>query len=305
MTRDVNDSSSESEFEDDPSTEEGEQISEPSENDSRTLNNVRGELIRKQERSAAQLQDQIGMLTESMQRMADAMADAAEKRVQAPIPAAHAQQPISQYTPNPSINQYTDEQLQVALSSGQLTAAQEREIGRVLSERTTDQKVARMFEIRDAESKKANAALEAKDAALASFPALRDPRSEFSRRYKAALDTQRANYGTFPTDEFDVANRLARQMGVEVSKLVTPGFIGKPGSVAPEKPVDEYAGPKEAEVREITDSLKYAMPLRRNPKTGRMERKEFNIKRIKERAKRYNEERVAGLRGQPKLRGGQ
>jgi len=304
MAKRVNEPSPGSQFVDVPDDDDENDVTpEPDANDSRTLDNVRGELLRKQERDNAQTQEQIGMLAESMQKLADSMANA--QVAPRPAPAPQAPDPISQYTPNPRVGEYTDEQLQTALRSGQLTPAQEKEIDRVLSERGTTRTVTELLDQRDAQHKQTTAASEAHEAAVAAFPALLDARSEFSRRHKTALDAQRTAHGAFPTDEFDVANRIARQMGVEVSKVVNQGYIGRPDSHAPDKTIEEYTGPPEAELREISESLKYAMPLRRNPKTGRMERKQFNIKRVKERAKRYNQERDAGLRGQRKIRGGQ
>lgn len=263
----------------------------------RTLDNVRGELLRKQEKDAAQLQEQIALLHDSVQKMAEAFQSQAKQFAERPQPARPQQpmQPNPWGAPAPSPDEYTDEQLQQALRSGRLTNDQAQEVQRMLNERRIESKTKEMFEKRDREQALSAAEAEAENAALQSFPALRDPNSEFSRKVNTALEAQRNQFGKFPHDKFDVANRVARQMGVEASRIVTPGYVGKPEASDP-KPSDEIEGMPEDRIKQIAENLKYALPVRRNPKTGRMERKQFNLKRIKERSKRYAEERDLRLR---------
>lgn len=269
-----------------------------SEGEGRTLDNVRGELLRKQEKDAARLQEQIALLHDSVQKMADAFQSQARQFAERPQPARPQQpmQPSPWGAPTPPPEEYTDEQLQMALRSGRLTPDQTREVERLLNERRVEAKTRELFDKRDREQKLSAAEQEAETAALQSFPALRDPNSEFARKVNAALERQREEFGKFPHDKFDVANRIARQMGVEVSRIVTPGYVGKPEASDPKPSDDEPQGMPDDRIREIAENLRYALPVKRNPKTGRMERKQFNLKRIKERSKRYAEERDLHLR---------
>ena len=111
-------------------------------------------------------------------------------------------------------------------------------------------------------------------------------------------------FGENPYDKFDVANRVARIMGVEVAKVVTPGYVGKTESAALQPEDDEPEGQSEEEIRDIASNLRYAMPIRRNPETGKMERKKFNLKRIKERSKKYEANKRVFMQGR-KIKGGQ
>jgi hypothetical protein len=269
-----------------------------SEGEGRTLDNVRGELLRKQEKDAAQLQEQIALLHDSVQKMAEAFQSQAKNMAERPQPARPQQpmQPNPWGAPTPAPDEYTDEQLQQALRSGRLTPEQSREVERMLNERRVESKTKELFEKRDREQQMAAAEADAENAALQSFPALRDPNSEFSRKVNAALETQRNQFGKFPHDKFDVANRVARQMGVEASRIVTPGYVGKPEASDPRPSDDEPEGLPDDRIKQIAENLKYALPVKRNPKTGRMERKQFNLKRIKERSKRYAAERDLRLR---------
>jgi len=279
---DVFDDSSSSEFEGDSASPGGQSGGNQPKNDGRSLENLRGELLRKQEK----LEEQIASLTKNIGTLASALTQR-----QGSVPAAPAPQQrplVSSYgAPNPDIAEYTDEQLQQVLMSGQLNPAQARVIERLLEKRELKREMASEFQQRDKQQLMSAAQAEAQAAAHAAFPALRDPNSEFARRVDAALNQQRERFGAFPMDEFDVANRIARQMGVEVSRVVTPGYIGKPEGG--EKPVEEPQGPSDAELTEIAHNLRYAMPIKRNPQTGKMERKKFNLQRIRERSKRYTE----------------
>ena len=279
---DVFDSSSGSEFEGDSASPGGQSGGNQPKNDGRSLENLRGELLRKQEK----LEGQIAALTDNISKLAGALTQR-----QGSVPAAPVmpQRPaVSPYgAPNPDINEYTDEQLQQVLGSGQLNPYQVRVIEQLLTERRIERKTSELLDKRDKQHLVTSAQAEARDAAQSSFPALRDPNSEFSRKVSAALKQQRESFGEFPMDEFDVANRIARQMGVEMSRVVTPGYIGKPEGG--EKPVEESQGPSDEELTEIAHNLRYAMPIKRNPQTGKMERKKFNLQRIRERSKRYTE----------------
>lgn len=279
---DVFDSSSESEFEGDAASTGGQSGGNQPKNDGRSLENLRGELLRKQEK----LEAQIAALSEGIGKIAGALSQRPATQPAAPV---QPQRPVvSPYgAPNPDISEYTDEQLQQVLGSGQLNPYQVRVIEQLLTERRIERKTAEMLDKREKQHLVSAANTEAREAAHAAFPALRDPNSEFSRRVASALQQQRERFGDFPMDEFDVANRVARQMGVEVSRVVTPGYIGKPEGG--EKPVEEDRGPSDEELTQIAENLRYAMPIKRNPQTGKMERKKFNLQRIRERSKRYTE----------------
>lgn len=286
--KDVFDDSSTSEFEDDTDSSAGKPDGTKSKNDGRSLDNVRGEFSRKHD----ELKAQVAGLTDAVQKMANALTarmqtpDARPTPTQPPV-----QRPIvSPYgAPNPDINEYTDEQLQQALASGRLDPYQTRVIEGILSERRIERKTQELFEQRDRKQVVSRAQAEAHEAALAAFPALRDSNSEFAQRVAGALKAQRDTFGPFPTDEFDVARRVADSMGLQASRITIPGYIGKPEGGDKEDAVEDDVGMSDDEIAEIAHNLRYAMPLRRNPETGKMERKKFNLKRIKERSKRYQE----------------
>lgn len=270
-----------------------------SEGEGRTLENVRGELLRKQDKDAAQLREQIALLHDSVLKMADAFQSQQKVFHEARQPQRQQQAPFQQSpwgAPPPPPEEYTDEQLQQALRSGRLTPEQAREVERMLTDRRVSAQTQELFEKRDRAQKMSAAEAEAESAALQSFPALRDPSSEFAKRVNSALDAQRKEFGKFPHDKFDVANRVARQMGVEVSRIVTPGYVGKPEAADPKPSNDEPEGLPEDRIKQIAENLRYALPVKRNPQTGKMERKQFNLKRIKERSKRYAAERDLHLR---------
>jgi len=281
MSEDVFDDSSSLELEGDSASPGGQTGSNKPDGKGRTLDNLRAELLRKNEK----LEEQVASLTENINKLTGVLTQRA-------VPTPDAVQPqrplVSQYgAPNPDINEYTDEQLQQVLASGQLNPAQARLIDRLLVKREMKREMATEFDSRDKQQTVAQAQAESQQAAHAAFPALRDPSSEFSKRVGAALNKQREQFGKFPMDEFDVANRVARQMGVEVSRVVTPGYIGKPEGG--DKQVEEPTGPTTEQLAEIAGNLRYAMPIKRNPQTGKMERKKFNLERIRERSKRYTE----------------
>lgn len=284
MAEDVFDSSSGSEFEDDNASPGGQTGSKESKNDSRTFAEYQGENNRK----IGDLQKQIATVTEAVLKLTEAVSKKQTTPTQAPPATRQFTQP--QYgVPNPDISEYTDEQLQQALASGRLDPTLQRAVEGVLAERKIERKTVELFEKRDQAQRVSAAEAEAERIALASFPALRDPNSDFSRRVEAAIEQRQARFGKHPQDKLDVARDVAAAMGVQASRVVTPGYVGRTeGGEQP--PVDEGAqGMPDDEIAQIAHNLRYAMPLRRNPETGKMERKKFNLKRIKERSKRYEE----------------
>lgn len=290
MSEDVFDSSSESEFEDDPSSGEGNEPSTPSKNDGRSVENIYGEFSRKNK----QLQEQISGLAESVQKLTEAFTKQnsdetrAQRFQQGYSPAApSAPRAVPQHAAA-DLSGYSDEQLQQALASGQLSAYQRQLVEQALQERKFDQRLESRLKEREKQSEVSRLRMEAEEAALTAFPALQNKNSEFARRVEAELAQQRAKYGEFPTDKFDVANRIARVMGIEVSRIVTPGYIGRPESQGAE-PDEGPEGQSDEEIRDIASNLRYALPIRLNPETGKMERKKFNLKRIKERSKEYEQ----------------
>jgi hypothetical protein len=162
--------------------------------------------------------------------------------------------------------------------------------------------VDKLFEAKEKQSHQARLKAESHEAALAAFPALREKDSEFSRRVQARLDERQQAFGSTPTEEFDVANQVAREMGVEVSRVVAPGFVGRPESASQPEPEEGPQGIDMDRAAEIARNLQYALPLRRNPETGKMERKKFNLANIKERSKEY-EEHAAVYKGGRKIGG--
>jgi hypothetical protein len=301
MSEDVTGSSSESEFEDDSGTPAGEQGSIEVPERGRSVDNLAAEFNRKQ----AKLQEQIAGLTESVQKLAQAFVQGQqpqrfEQGNQPPPPPPQRQVPQHAAA---DLSNYTDEQLQQALASGQLSAYQTKVIEEALQERRLDRRLEAKFAETQKQSQTERLRAESEEAALAAFPALKDKNSEFSRRVEAALSDQRRQLGEFPTDRFDVANRVARIMGVEVSRVITPGFVAKPDSTQADD-VEEPSGQTEDEIRAIAANLRYALPLRHDPVTGKMERKKFNLKRIQERSKQYEQNKRAYMPGR-RIRGGQ
>jgi len=245
----------------------------------RTLENVRGELVRKHDKLAEQiasLQDGIGKLSEAILN-----------RQQAPV-SPQAPPTVSPYgAPSPVLAGYTDEQLQQALASGALSPYQRQVIEGLIQDRRLERKTSELFAQKQREGDLTRARSESEANAKQAFPALRDGNSEFSKRVSTELKKQRDQFGEFPTDAFDVANRIARQMGVEVSRTAR-GFSGAPEGNNASVPDAPALGLDDDELKRIAEKLQYAMPLKRDAQ-GRMVRKKFNLENIKERNKRYDE----------------
>jgi hypothetical protein len=263
----------------------------------RSIDNLRGELLRKQDKAVTQLQEQIAMLNDGFQKMAQAFQSAnAQRQTQSQVPPPPAE-PVTKYgSPNPPVERYTDEQLHVALQSGRLTPHQAKEVERLLEERRVEAKTKELFEQRDKQQQFSADRTKADAEALAAFPALRDPQSEFSQKVNAELEARRAAYGETPFDKADAASRVARQMGIDATRVVSQGYVGSSEAGEPAL-VAEPEGPPDEELQQIARNLRYALPIKQNPKTGKMERKEFNMKRVKQRAVRYAKTREQGLGG--------
>lgn len=301
---DVIDTSSVSESDDESGTPSGHQGSNTSKGEGRSLDNIKREFDRKQEK----LESQVAALTEATEKLANlllaAKGQAEDQEFNqgnrpsfVPTPARNR---IPQHAAG-DLSEFTDVQLQQALDSGQLSPNQARAVRDLLQERTFDSKFEQKFQAREKQTRRQQLREESEHAALVAFPALRDKNSEFYRKVSVALQQQRSIIGEVETDTFDVANRVARQMGVEVARVVTPGYVGRPGD-EPEPKAEEPQGQTEEQIREIAASLRYALPIKLNPKTGKMERQKFNLKRIQERSKRYTENESVFKQGR-KVRG--
>ena len=259
----------------------------------RTADQVRGELLRKQEK----LHSEIAGLKGMVQSLLDAnksQQPAQQQQFGTPV----APGPVSPFgAPRPLAN-FSDGDLDVALNSPTMNAYQKEVIRREQAERYDERKFEQRFEQRHKQEQISTLKKESEKAALSAFPALRDSSSEFSRRVEAELASQRQLIGEVPTDKYDVANRIARSMGIDVSRAAVPGFTAPAGGGEDNRKQSEVQPSlSDDKIKELEARFAHTLPSDVD-KDGKVVRRKFNTQRIKERSKDYKQvEGVARSRG--------
>ncbi len=267
--------------------------------DGRTLDNVRGELLRKH----GQLSDQIAELTKTVgklvegfgQRQQQPQAQTTWQQGSPYVPQGQSQVyqpgPVSPFGAPRPLASFTDEQL-VNFANGPTATSYQKEAVRVeIEERRQERRFDQMFQMRDREQRVNNLKTQAETAALASFPALRDPASDFSRKVEAELQMQRGlGIPESPYERYDAANRVARAMGLEVSRAVVPGFTAP---AAGDRPADTRRDePQSILSDEAIDQLarrfEHALPIDVKP-DGKAVRRKFDKKKLSEAGKQYGQ----------------
>lgn len=264
--------------------------------DGRTAEQVRGEMQRKYDKLNTKIDELsagIKTLTERFGVPQQGQAPA----MQAPQRPIQPSQVASPYGAPRPLAQYSAEQLQQALDSPSIPEGQKRLISQELYDREQDRRFDERFLARERQSRVNSIKTQSEEAALKRFPALRDPDSEFSRRVDAALTQQRQELGEFPTDKFDIAVRIADSMGLEVKRAIVPGYTAPSNGERPNEGRD--AGPQfdPIEAQKLAKRFEYTLPSDID-KDGKVVRRKFNMDRVKDRSKFYQEnEAIARTRG--------
>lgn len=255
---------------------------QPGSQGGRTLENLQGEFNRKY--------TQLGERFEALQGQIEKLVTVLQPKQPAQQPVARG--PVSPFgAPRSSLEQFSDEHIANYLADPNITPYQ-RQVLEV--EQATRRQLAltnQVFDQRMQQQQMDATKAQAEQAALAAFPALRDPGSDFSQKVKAALQFRRQRFGEFPTDVYDVANNVAREMGLGETRAVTPGtftaggFQANPAPAAPKKSKNELT---EADIERIGERLAHALPSDRQA-DGKMKRRTWNKKRVQERSKMYAE----------------
>ena len=291
MAEDVFDSSSESTPEGSSASPGGDLGSTEPDGKGRTLENLQRETQRKFE----DLEGKMGLIVDGINKLTGLAANpqAPQPPVRQPQAAPQGQFPqVSQFgAPNPDLNQYSVGDLQQALTLNHWTPQQRQVLQAAANDKHLEAKADTLFADRERHAALTQARKESDEAASQSFPALDNPQSDFARRVETALVEERKLFGEHPRDRFNVANRVAREMGVEVARVVTPGYSAPASSNEPAPSADEPAMPSDDEIAVKAQDLKYAMPMRLNPKTGKLERVKFNKERLKSRIQNYAKDR--------------
>jgi hypothetical protein len=254
---------------------------------------VYGELSRKHK----QLSGQIDQLAKAVNTLVERSAQKVEQRQPQRYdggytPAPAPQQAASPYGAPRLLSGYSDEQLNEALRAGGLTPDNQTAVRTELSLRERERWFDNQFATRERQKIVNDLKQRSEKAAYDSFPALRDPESELSRRVEAELQEQRRLIGEVPTDKLDVANRVALQMGVRGTRVFAPGYA--PQSDGGES-TRESSKPKtkpilsDGQIDSLSKKFASTMPYDTDPKTGMPVRRKFNTKRIRENAQQYAE----------------
>jgi len=251
----------------------------------RSLENLHGEFTRKY----SQLSDRF----ESLQ----AGIEAISKKLGATGPGPAAQ-PSSPTPPSPfgapratSLSDFSDEHIDSYLQGGTLTPYQRQLLETEKATRAQARFANQIWDQRKQQEDLASEKSRAEQAAFQAFPSLRDSNSEFSQKVKSALVARRQRFGEFPTDVYDVANNVAREMGIGEARAITPGSFVAPGfqeRTAPAAPKPRKHELNETDLERIGERLASALPSDRQG-DGKMKRRTFNKTRLKERSKMYAE----------------
>lgn len=246
----------------------------------RSVENLHGEFTRKHN----QLAEKFDTLQGDIRTLMSKLAGPAEPQ-QAP------QAPVSPFGAPRPLQQFSDEYITQYLEKPDLTPYQRQVL---VSEQQTRNQLKFANQIWD-QRREQERVMEEKQravmAAEAAFPALRDKSSEFSQRVQRDLQSRRQRFGEFPTDVYDVANNVAREMGIGEARAYTPNTYvasgpqdrGEPRVQKPRK--HELT---EEDVNRIGSRLADALPSDRQG-DGKMKRRTFNKQRIKDRSKLYAE----------------
>lgn len=246
----------------------------------RSVENLHGEFTRKHN----QLAEKFESLQGDIRTLMNKLAGPAEPQ-QAP------QTPVSPFGAPRPLQQFSDEYITSYLEKPDLTPYQRQVL--VTEQQTRNQlKFAnQIWDQRREQERVAEEKARAAMAAEAAFPALRDKSSEFSQRVQQQLQSRRSRFGEFPTDIYDVANNVAREMGIGETRAYTPDtFVasGPQDRGAPRVQKPRKHELTEDDVNRIGSRLADALPSDRQA-DGKMKRRTFNKQRIKDRSKMYAE----------------
>lgn len=255
---------------------------QPGSQSGRTLENLQGEFNRKY--------TQLGERFEALQGQIEKLVTVLQPKQPAESPASRGVSPFGAPRVN-ALEQFSDEHIANYLADGSITPYQRQVLEAEQGRRTRLAEANQIFDQRMAAQENAATKQQAEQAALAAFPALRDPSSDFAQKVKAALQFRRQRFGEFPTDVYDVANNVAREMGLGETRAVTPGtftaggYQANPTPAAPKRARNELT---EADIERIGSRLADALPSDRQA-DGKMKRRQWNKKRVQERSKMYAE----------------
>ncbi len=266
---------------------------------------VRGELLRKHDKLAEQVMQIAQGVSQLIEKSSQPAPGATRSPYTPQASAAAPQAPVSQYGAPRQLDNFSDDQLEVALQTPSVPENQRIIIRRELEERRQDRRLDQRLDQRERLQRVNGLKQQSESAALASFPALRDPSSEFSRRVEADLKHQRAEYGEFPTDKFDVANRVARAMGLEVTRAVVPGYTAPAGggNDRNDRREVEETVLKDTEIEALARKFENAGTMPIDIKNGRGVRRKFDKAKIKDLSRGYGEAQGAYRNRGIKVRG--
>ena len=254
----------------------------------RSIDNVYGEFSRKY----SKIEERLEGLYQGIEAITQKLGSAPAPQ-QAPAPPAQqfGPGPVSPFGAPRPLAHFSDEHIEAYLRDNTLTPYQRNILETEKVTRNQAKLANQIWDQRAAQERLASTKSQAEQAAMAAFPALRDSASEFSQKVKVALQQRRSQFGEFPTDVYDVANAVSREMGLGETRAVTPstftasGFQDNQPRPASKPRRNEL---NDADVERISSRLANALPSDRQA-DGKMTRRKFNTKRLKERSKMYSE----------------
>lgn len=270
-----------------PGTPAGQEGSKGAGGDGRTLENVRGELLRKHKDLDTKVSQLLDGINELKSRFGAPAPQQNQPGYVAPQAPPAVPNPIaSPYGAPRALASYNDDALQAALVSPSIPDYQKSVIRVELDTRVQERRIDQAIEHRQRQERVNSLKVQSDKAAKDRYPALRDSDSEFSRRVEAEFQA-RKQLGETPTSFADAANAVAQEMNVEVSR-VTRGFTAAahnddapPASQVESSMTDE-------QIADIAGRFADSLPTDIDPKTGRPVRRKFKSESIRERAKQYN-----------------
>jgi hypothetical protein len=245
----------------------------------RTIDNVRGELVRKLEDSEKRSDAKLDAI---LSRMDNIQTDIAG-RTQEP-----ADKPASTTGGNP-LDSYSVDQLQAAMVNENIDDATKQSIQAYIPVRVAREEARRIGDENRLVDAAARTKQEANQAAVDRYPDLVDPATALHKEVNRIL-LARGSQTQNPTAVLDAANEAAARLGVGIkSQSRQPRVPGKPGGLGNQAPVtdqsgEEYEGMTDAEIDAIAPKLAHL--LGRN-KDGTQ--KTFDKTFIKERSKLYKD----------------
>jgi hypothetical protein len=245
----------------------------------RNLENVYGEFSRKY----GQLSERFDAIQQGIEALTKQLGGQQAAKPQAP------QSPVSPFGAPRALQDFSDEYITQYLNNPELTPYQRQILVNEQAARNQLKLANQVWDQRREQERVLEEKGRAEQAAIAAFPVLRDPSSDFAKRVNQLLTARRQRFGEFPTDVYDVANSVAREMGIGETRAYTPSTYVAPG--LQERVPQQNRGPKkhelgEADIERISERLASAMPSDRQA-DGKMKRRAFDKKRIKERSKMY------------------